>query len=789
MSVHSLDLRGTTADEALRRVRRTFGEGTPLTDSDRALILDETDLLVDHGPAYEEVFIGGRVRSLVCVVSGAPSDGGDGHRVLERPGPLGPERGVATLWVSDETGVDWGLRPPGAPRPHPDAAHGSRTGVEHLVEVLRQAEVFDRVIEISREVPEAAASPGLSWVGPGGGDEAVSAALTRAVYRLTAPVNGGPAPSNAAPAPGTGPRGGLLVDLVEGTHRVAPGNNHPGSGELAGHESRLRDGVAGAEGALDAISGWGGVFSVSPARVREEGLAEVSADLSAYRDRVEFLLRRLNSLNGEQLASELARVGIDGHAPGPEEVDEAVGALARRVERDLERGTALTHVAADLDRVAERVSPQGSASAVPRARQAAPDHLISSLNDPPPFPLPGPVSGLLPVAFLLPLLPALTGGWPGLAGAIALALGWVAALAVGFRSARGAEAGLPVLATHAVAAFAGGFVGLWLGGAPRPDPLFTVLPQPLLLVAALLVGAALGTYVFLRTWSAFARRWRGEIGLERVDSAASSLTALVNEVAREEWYPGTERRRLADAARAAASAARAVADALSEATTPASPPSAHAPELESVLHGDLAALARAALEPLWSGLRSGVPVGDPYQGTRDRAADLLEEYRSHLARVGPHTPPRFTDAGTPRRVHDGSGLDRALRTLRMEPGERMLQLCDPKHLRLLGDAVSSIGTVRFAPKSLREQLSHDGDRAFEAAQTTVWTHGGRLAGIMRLVPLRPGVVRTQWFVPAAPRTRAEAESPEEHERNTAAEETGAGDGRSVSSPFEEDYLR
>ncbi|WP_159944401.1 MULTISPECIES: hypothetical protein [unclassified Nocardiopsis] len=824
MSVHLLDLRGTTAREALQRVRRDFGEGAPLTGSDRALVLDGTELLLDHGPAYVEAFTGGRVRSLVCVVCGSPSDDGSGRRVLERPGELGPERGVATLWVSHETGVDWGLLPPGTPRPHPDAAPGSRAGVAHLVEVLSQAEVFDQIVELSRRMPDAAASPGLSWAGPEGGSDAVASALARAVRDFTDPDRGGPGPS-AESAPG--PRGGILADLVRGTHRPTPGDGHPGTGELAGHERRLRDDVADAEAALAAASGWGGVLA-APVRIREAELARVGGSLSGYRERVRSLLSRLSSLGGERLAAELERAGLRGRPPGPEDVEEAVGALARRAEERLSRGSSVTGVAADLDRVAERVSPRGSAAALPRADRAAPDEVIAALSSPPPFPLPRTLSGLLPAAFLLPLLPALTGGWAGPVGALVLALGWVGALAAGLRSARGPGAGRPLLAVHAVTAFAGALAGTGLGGLLRTDSLPPGPPPPLLLGAALAVSAAAGTVVLVRTWTGLARRWRDQVGLARAGAAASALTSLVNETAREEWYPGPQRRRLADTARAAASAARAVADALSESVPGPGAPS-RLPELEAVLYSDLAALARTCLEDLWARPRADGPVRDPYERTRATAADLMEEYRGHLDRVGPHAPPRFADPDLPRRIYGGSGLDRAVRTLLRQPEERMLQLCDPVHLPLLRDTASAVAVVRFAPRSLRGQLHHDGhgERAPEIAQGTVWTHGGRLTGLVRLVPLRHGVVRTRWSGarepdPGSDPAGGSAEAPTGHDGPAvhpegadgpagtgpaAAQEgtgsradagpggqdteeaTGVGGADAPPSPFEEDYLR
>ncbi|CAM3951174.1 hypothetical protein [Nocardiopsis rhodophaea] len=737
MSVHRLDLRGLTRDESRKTVRAVFGPGTPPTDSARALVLDETGRLVDHADSYEDIFNSGRVQTMVCVAVGPPERTA-ARRTLNRPGQIGPERGIATLWVDDETGVGWTLHPPGPASPFPGAVPESRIGADRLVEVLSHPEVFDRVVELSGELPEAAASPGLYWVGAESGEDAVTAALLRAAFALTAKPSGS---GSSAPTATARSSGSPLVDLVEGVRRPSVATDDPGNGELAARERRLRHALGRADGSLESLSGWLGVFgTASPARLRASELPAVGAALADYRDYVVALFTRLNTLTGEPLAAELARAGIAVRPVPPEESREAVDALRRRAESRLARGGAVTEVAADLDRVAAHVSPPGSAAEMPRVRHAVPSGLVDALEDPPGFPAPGPVSGLLAAAFAAPLFPALAGWWTGaLAGGLLAAL-WLVMFAVLLARCRPLRGAAPTLAVHAGAAVGGVLAGLWIGAA---SGLSVELGPPVVVLVGSVVGGVVAAWSLAGSWTARIRAWRSSIPLDAVDPAASGLTRLVNAVARDEWALGAARRHLADLTRSAAGATRAATHALTEATerlpTPATPP-AEASDLVPVLRADLTSLVRTAVAPIWSGLRAG-QVRDLYDSVHDGTSDLVAEYLQHLRTEGPYVPPRFVAPGEERTIAVSGDPERLLRALHRPPGDRMLQLCDPAHLSLLSTGAGAARGVRFAPMSVRPAMFGGGR---EAPSDTVWTAGGRLTGLLRLVPLRSGVMTTLW---------------------------------------------
>ncbi|GAA1440143.1 hypothetical protein [Nocardiopsis tropica] len=784
MSVRLFDLRGSSPAEALGAVLGELGEGTPLTGADRVVLLDGTRSLSGHTAAYEAVFTSGRVRSAVCVAVGPPTEDA-GRRFLDRPGQLGPGRGVATLWVGDTTGVDWGIRPPGPPRPRAGVPAGSGAGLEHLLAALGQVEVFDRVVELSGQLPEAAASPGLCWSEPDRGGGAADSALAAALRRYAS--GGGASGGGPGTVPAAAPsRGNLLADLVAGARGPRPVDVRGGTGELGARERHARDAVAAAEEALASLSAPGGAFArTTPERVRREELRTAGEALDAYRAHVDRLFRELSPLTGNRLAAALGRAGVLGAPPTREEVDEALGALARLLDEGVRGGAPLDGLARDLEEVSRRVAPRDGAAPPPTGPEV-PDDVLRSLADPPPFPLPGPLSPLLLPAFLLPVLPALAGGPAGLAGGIATALAWVLAVTAGARRARGPGGGLPTAVAHAVAAFSGVLAGLGAGGVLQ---LGLVVPPPVWLSLAVPACAAAGGGVLLYTWSRLARRWRDRIAPERADASVTALAALVDRRARESWYPGAARSGVADAARSAQGAVRAVADAFAGAAAALPPSSSHPEELEAVVRSDLSALARAALEPVLAGLRSGAPVGDLSRRVRGTATDLLEEYRDHLARAGAHVPPRFADPDTPRQVRGGPDLDRALDTLRLAPEDRMLQLCDPGHLSLLGESVPAVRAVRFAPYSAGVAAYGDPDSAFPD-RSAVWTRDGTLTGVLRLVPLRRGVVRTRWSW-TEPSDGGHgggagrpAPGPEEDPAGAFAE--GAGSAEPPEAPFGED---
>jgi hypothetical protein len=67
----------------------------------------------------------------------------------------------------------------------------------------------------------------------------------------------------------------------------------------------------------------------------------------------------------------------------------------------------------------------------------------------------------------------------------------------------------------------------------------------------------------------------------------------------------------------------------------------------------------------------------------------------------------------------------------------MWQLCTPADLSAL-DMAGTLPTVAFAPRLTRQQLVD------VLPQDTIWTSSGAHAGLLRLVPLRPGIASTSW---------------------------------------------
>lgn len=754
MNVKVLDLRGKTAAEAERVVHHLFGPGAPLTGTGRVLVLDSTELLLRHTVAYERLFTGNRVQSLVCLACGGLDGGAPGRPRLRLPGQLSPTPGVTTLWISDEIGVEWGLRPPMRPGAPPETTTGPASGVERLVTVLEQQEVFDRIIALGEELPDATAAPGLLLSGPEDRTGAIDSALARAIQRFTSST-----PEDSRAGTSSGPRGDVLVDLMEGTHQPVTGAGDPGQGELARQENRARDEVLRTLGAFETMARLGGVASVSPEHVRDADLPAAGNAIRAYRNHVEGLIHRFGSLDEVEQERELGRPMVSDRGDGSEETDHALEWLRGRVSEELAKGSPITGVSQDLETIARRVSPRARGND-PGAHRIAPDEMIEALLDPGPAPRPSWASWLLFPAFVLPVLPALAGGWPGLVGFIVLVLAWVLAVVVGDQRLGGNHDGdLRLLAAHATAGFAGGFTGMWLHARFLPDP--PPLPAPLLLTGALLLGMGMGAWLLNRVWASFMNRWKAESGLFEAERSIGELTALVDRFLKEEWHHRTERRRLADSARAKASAARAVAEGLNERLTTPARSTSHPAELESLLGEHLVGLADKVMSGLSSDLRAGVPAKEAYEGARTHAEDLIDRYFRYLETEGPHAPPPFPVRNRERKVHNEAQVEQVLKTLRFPGTGRMRQLSDPASLTSLRDSPREIREVRFAPRLLEDGVIAGKGGGDAHLSSVLWIEGG-WTGVVRLVPLRSQVVEYLWDAPDDPvveRTEARETEP------------------------------
>ncbi|GAA2449390.1 hypothetical protein [Streptomyces macrosporus] len=174
------------------------------------------------------------------------------------------------------------------------------------------------------------------------------------------------------------------------------------------------------------------------------------------------------------------------------------------------------------------------------------------------------------------------------------------------------------------------------------------------------------------------------------------------------------------------------------------------PELVATLAGDLFDGVARLLAPWW-----GAFERDP-----DKAAalplhrevrHLLDGEIARLAEEGVTAPPPFArDLGArpdPAMLL-GIAPERVAGTLAAEEtGPGLVALCAREHRRLLSRERRAGRRVRFAPESVRRAAhpavaSPELREPWDDGEDIVWTPVGRYAGVLRLLPLRLGSVRT-----------------------------------------------
>lgn len=331
-------------------------------------MLDDTARLVGHTPIYERLVTARRVEDLLCVALGPRAGGG---RELRLPGNLGGTQGSGVLWVSDPRGIDWRLAAAAIALGHPG---GSKSGLDHLVELLSVVEVFDRVHTVmTTRVPGRVASPGLRLAGAD--DEAVTfaSALALAIRRLTEPGQGT-----------AGPFRSLLPEVIGGAS-LAPG------GDLARGHADVLELVRAAGDALEKLRGLGGMIRRGHAGVREH-VIEAGAVLADLRHQVNQLLWDTNAVGeptGHQRAGVLdAGVRLPASAPAPPDGQtprdvSASSPLSRVIGDAIRGGDTLALVIRRLALTERELKRLGSASYLPQVEQRCPASLLARLADPP----------------------------------------------------------------------------------------------------------------------------------------------------------------------------------------------------------------------------------------------------------------------------------------------------------------------------------------------------------------------------------------------------------------------
>jgi len=719
-----IDVRGVTGAVALRRLDDALASAAPTAV--RGLFIVDLDGLGTGQDVFERAFGGRRLDSVVCVTVG-PAGARYSSAPLRMTAALNTD-GAVTLWAGAGGAVPWRM---GSARVAASDGGDSNEPVtlDGLVQCLMTREVFDRVVEAGSQLPGRIASPGLLVLSGRVDADHLAAAEVAAVSLMVGRADAGR--SGELDPPEFRP---LLGGAGTGAEELPVSSGTPLDSARHAAWTSLRD----VDAAMRRVSRLG--YLAGPATAWSTVTAAGRA-LMAYRDAI---AQAFDQGDGAGQPEETRRMGLER--------------LGVRLERSpgLDRKTVADRLSDVLDgaigrypmlalvrwlrSVADRAAPQGSAAWTARLTSG---NVLGQLSEPPPFPLrPAPpfVLACVAVCGFLAALPT-TAGFPllgGLIGCVVAAVWTVLAarcLAVQPASPDTVPAVLrPVLLAHPAAAVLGVAAGSAVGSA-LPFPLWASLPLALCAAAAL--AACLWFW-----WARAAHRWVAAVAVGEGRQLVDGWERTLSEVAVLEWQLGDTRRFTTDAARALAATFQQIADLLrgyaGEAGTGAMPAQATAgDDLAAVVARDLADAVHAAMEPGWEWLREG-SLSHLRSDVADGFADLLEEYRRH--RQGHHIlqPPPFSRSRDgDRQLHRMLGSPiRLARLLASPPSEPFGQLCAAEDLPLLDAAPQSAHLIRFAPRAALDGVGGVSDVCLTA--------NGRLAGVLRLVPLRPGTVELVW---------------------------------------------
>jgi hypothetical protein len=151
--------------------------------------------------------------------------------------------------------------------------------------------------------------------------------------------------------------------------------------------------------------------------------------------------------------------------------------------------------------------------------------------------------------------------------------------------------------------------------------------------------------------------------------------------------------------------------------------------------------------------------------------EMLDEYRVHLLTASLHEPPPFGRPPEQRAalvqslVERGSDLQNAVRYAVGD--ERIVQLCSPPQLTFLETRTDKAELIRFAPHSAQGLIDQ---RTTGQEGPVQWISASAIAGVLRLVALRPGAVVD--VIPHAPNV-ASTIPPTAHSPSSAASPTAA----------------
>ncbi|MFA1548396.1 hypothetical protein [Actinomadura chokoriensis] len=709
-----LDLKGCDAEEAAARVTELLHTSQ---DLGMLLVEDTAAAVVRHRAAFEALDGSRQVAQLLCLVVGRqPGRGraGAGPEALRLPGNIQRR----TLWVIEETGVDWSLGASARARRR-DGRDGD--GLGRLSELLRLPGVFERTHRQLGEVPFGAAVPGLRIAGAGGtGQEDFLLALRSAIRRLLDPASPAPAPYD---------------DETGGPVPV----RFTGDGPLAGEFTRAEQAV---EDAQEAVAGLPSGTALITQRPVAEPVEAAGERLTAVRSR---LVALFQAVPADDRITADRRAAIAGHGvqpPGPEpfEAGPFRDALRSWLKRSLDRRVSLNRLELDLrDRAA---TLEAGGSHLRRLRLICPDSLLRELREPRPMappqpwlPLPGAVCAAL--AGLSPL---------GVAGGVVMALLWTALVALTVIRGPGGriDAHSRALGLNALGALAGAIGGGLGGDAGLPAAGWS---------AAVFAAIAGALAVIVQSWRARAFAWADVSGLDRAERALQDMRQLLGHAVTD-WSQLNRRLDTVDQLNILRQGLSGVRDELEERVRKLDKEDFGHPSLSPAPYGDavqlwLGDLVLAAVRPV----QHGTSDGEARRHARTEASHLIAEWERAVEQGhSADALPFVTDARPPIPV-DPEDLASVTEQLSYDPAGEMWQLCAPGDLGLL-DIAPRPRAVRFGPRAAGAAGSLPSD--------TVLVSSSAHCGVLRLVPLHAHVVEWTW-------TEDEHEEPGD----------GSGDGGTV----------
>jgi hypothetical protein len=723
--VQTLRLSGLDGCEAQQAVRMLLNDRT-VPDLSRLIVLDDTAILLEHAAAFEHLLTSGRLSHLMCLAIG-PAAHGD--RTITLPGSIGAGQGSALLWVSDPLGVDWPLESSAVATIHPETA---LSGLHHLVEVLSAVEVFEQVREIVIKLPGGVASPGLRL------DEAsemVSSfpyALAGAIRRLSQPG-------------GTTSRLSRVDSLLE---RLEP--ELGGRAELAANGglalTRVRCGAEaeGATTALDQVTNLGQVLGVSrPVIMAREQVVAAGEALAEFKAQVSGLLDYAHAPGGlsDRQRQRLRDAGVlltssgtsaeprDARQAQPSPAPSVADAVSRAAVEAVGSGEPLPSLADRLALAERKLIPRGSRSYLPEADQCCPDTLIRRLLDPPPPPPPQP---WLPLAGAVAAAVSALGGWVGMATGLLVAMLWtgIVALTVSSRACSSLGTSRRVLLVNFGVAVAGAGVGVAIG-------LMTRLPAEVSLTG-LVFGVLIALVAAARSWRERSLEWSRMISAGQAAEAADALADMIVRVGCSEWSPDSS---TVEAIARTKITVDAISDQLQDYANRVEAGGGAGSERQ---HARLSSSFEPTLRDLIAALLTAQPTRGhsdgqaAYRQVRARAEELVSQWTAITSERGPFARPPFATASDDENAHvDPDGLSAIVAAAAHDPGGVMWQLCAPADLAML-DTHGRKGAVAFAPRMTRHTLHSS------LPTDTIWTSSGHYAGLLRLVPLRPGGVLLDW---------------------------------------------